>query len=170
MKLQTSEGKASSRKGTEDFEKFEVFESPSYNVSSPDPESDPCTFQSDGWNSNLWNVPKRYVFHKKNIEIEFLAHGLPNHSGGCTSHYKFASDVITKFSEVTGKKICTFIIAIGSQFNCVNPTMFYNRIVEIRRAVVSSQSKCKFIFISQPFNYDTRHWPLQIAPKKRSIR
>ena len=129
-------------------------------VLSPGDES--CSYQINGFNGNSWNTPTAYSCIEKNIEINFYAHGIPNFSGGCASNYKYVTDVIENEYQRNNKRNCTFILALGQNFNNLNPTLFLNRLLEIKYSILKIQINynCKFIFASQPFFDDFRKLPI----------
>lgn len=122
---------------------------------------------------NFWNIPVEYRFpsddnlnNDSNYEISFTAHGLPSFHGGCLEHYKFTADQIldSKFTNNKDLNSCVIVLALGSQFNTINPTIFYNRLVEIKKAIFKarklSSKPCKYIFAPQPFNEDSKRFPM----------
>lgn len=122
------------------------------------PKSDDCVGQnSGGYNYNTWNVPKSVYDPERKVSIQFTAHGLPQHSGGCTSHYKYTTDQILAIDE--NIEHCVVVIGMGNQFNTQNAAFFLERLLKIE--MVSRERKnCDFVFMSQPYTNDGKRWPM----------
>ena len=126
-----------------------------------------------GFNLNTWNEPKTVSSKVTgNRKVVFSAHGLPQLTGGCMSHYKPAVEQIPEIFESSKRfENCYIIVGLGNQFNAYNPSFFMERLLEIKRSALNAENenseyfagvgrKCRKVFITQPYTCDGGHWPM----------